>query len=49
MVTSRFIEGGDLEPEDDLDAFNDETFGGEADEWQESAHEELAELTEQVC
>ena len=36
-----------LEPEDDLDAFNDETFGGAA-EWEEEAHEELAQLTEQV-
>ena len=33
--------------EDELDAFNDETFGS-ADQWQESEHENLAQLTEQV-
>jgi len=33
--------------EDELDAFNDETFGGEGGEWEESAHQELADLTEQ--
>ena len=34
---------GPLEPEDDLDAFNDETFGdGLGDAWQEDAHEKLA-------
>lgn len=32
--------------EEDLDAFNDETFGGEVAEWEESAHEQLAQLTE---
>lgn len=32
--------------EDELDAFNDETFGS-ADQWQESEHENLAKLTEQ--
>jgi len=39
----------DFAPEDDLDAFNDETFGGGGlgDEWKEDAHEELAMLTEQ--
>ena len=33
-----------LQPEDALDAFNDETFGGGGvgDEWREDAHEELA-------
>ena len=36
------------EVEDELDAFNDETFGGGADEWVEEAHEELAQLTEEV-
>ena len=36
------------EVEDELDAFNDETFGGGADEWVEDAHEELAQLTEEV-
>ena len=36
------------EPEDDLDAFNDDTFGGDADEWKEDDHEQLAQLTEQV-
>jgi len=35
------------EVEDELDAFNDETFGGGADEWVEDAHEELAQLTEE--
>jgi len=34
-------------PEDELDAFNDDTFGTGADEWQEDAHEELAQLTEE--
>jgi len=39
---------GPLEPEDDLDAFNDETFGdGLGDAWQEDAHEKLAQMTEQ--
>jgi len=40
---------GALEPEDALDAFNDETFGGGGlgEEWKEDAHEELAALTEQ--
>jgi len=40
---------GALEAEDDLDAFNDETFGGGGlgEEWKEDAHEELAALTEQ--
>jgi len=39
---------GALEPEDDLDAFNDETFGdGLGDAWQEDAHEQLAQMTEQ--
>jgi len=39
---------GALEPEDDLDAFNDETFGdGIGDAWQEDAHEQLAKMTEQ--
>jgi hypothetical protein len=33
--------------EDELDAFNDETFGGGTDEWMEDAHEELAQLTEE--
>ena len=39
----------DFGPEDELDAFNDETFGGGGlgDEWKEDAHEELAMLTEQ--
>jgi len=32
--------------EDDLDAFNDETFGG-GDRWEENDHEQLAVLTEQ--
>eukprot|EP00088_Acartia_fossae_P017905 TRINITY_DN20252_c0_g1_i3.p1 TRINITY_DN20252_c0_g1~~TRINITY_DN20252_c0_g1_i3.p1 ORF type:complete len:988 (-),score=346.56 TRINITY_DN20252_c0_g1_i3:228-3191(-) len=32
--------------EDELDAFNDETFGGE-EEWVEETHEELAQLTEE--
>ena len=44
------IEGDkDFGPEDDLDAFNDDTFGGAGlgDEWKEDAHEELAMLTEQ--
>jgi len=41
-------EFGALEPEDDLDAFNDETFGdGIGDAWQEDAHEQLAKMTEQ--
>ena len=33
-----------LQPEDALDAFNDETFGGGGlgEEWREDAHEELA-------
>jgi len=39
---------GPIEPEDDLDAFNDETFGdGLGDAWQEDAHEQLAQMTEQ--
>jgi len=39
---------GPIEPEDDLDAFNDETFGdGLGDAWQEDAHEKLAQMTEQ--
>ncbi len=29
---------GDEEEEGDLDAFNDETFGGEAAEWEESGN-----------
>ena len=35
-----------LQPEDALDAFNDETFGGGGlgEEWREDAHEELAGL-----
>jgi len=37
---------GALEPEDDLDAFNDETFGG-GDNWEEGAHEQLAVLNEE--
>ena len=39
-----------LEPEEDaLDAFNDETFGGDGmgETWQEAQHEELAKMTEQ--
>jgi len=34
-------------PEDELDAFNDDTFGAAADEWKEDTHEELAQLTEE--
>merc|ERR1719341_126112 len=44
-------EGGmeSLEPEDELDAFNDETFGGDelGDQWEENAHEQLAMMTEE--
>ena len=39
-----------LEPDEDaLDAFNDETFGGDGmgETWQEAQHEELAKMTEQ--
>ena len=38
-----------LEPEDELDAFNDETFGGDGlgDQWEENAHEQLAMMTEE--
>ena len=41
--------GEEFGPEDDLDAFNDETFGGGGlgEEWKEDAHEELAMMTEQ--
>jgi len=37
--------GGQASFEDDLDAFNDETFGG-GDTWVEGDHEQLAEMTE---
>jgi len=40
---------GPLEPEDELDAFNDETFGGSGlgDTWEENQHEQLAIMTEE--
>ena len=42
---------GALEPEDgdELDAFNDETFGGDGmgDTWEENQHEKLALITEE--
>ena len=40
---------GALEPEDELDAFNDETFGGDGlgEQWEENAHEQLAMMTEE--
>ncbi len=34
--SEEFALEGDEEEEGDLDAFNDETFGGEAAEWEES-------------
>ena len=38
-----------LQPEDALDAFNDETFGGDGlgEQWEENAHEQLAMMTEE--
>ncbi len=36
-----------LEEEEDFDAFNDDTFGVAAAEWEEGAHERLAQLTEE--
>lgn len=36
-----------LEGADDLDAFNDDTFGVGAEEWHEDKHEELAQMTEE--
>lgn len=51
MLGEVMAEGGmeSLEPEDELDAFNDETFGGDGlgDQWEENAHEQLAMMTEE--
>ena len=51
MLGEVMAEGGleALEPEDELDAFNDETFGGDGlgEQWEENAHEQLAMMTEE--